>query len=141
MLVRAGRGCGLGPGVPVACAGKGGVSGGAVVIRGGVNVAIGSATVWACLVPLLLDALFPAKVSCCSFFLHLQHHLDVSTCEVLCAWSLLKELSQSLGTLVKTGVEGRKKEKQEKMLRNFTMCACFGRPPVVSGNPGIITSP
>lgn len=126
--MRAGRGCGLGPGVPVACAGKGGVRGGVVVIRGGVNVAIGSATVWACLVPLLLDTLFPAEVSCCgccSFLLHLQHHLDVSKCEVLCAWSLLKELSQSLGTLVKTGVEGRRKEKQEKMLRNFTTCACW----------------
>lgn len=126
--MRAGRGCGLGPGVPVACAGKGGVRGGVVVIRGGVNVAIGSATVWACLVPLLLDTLFPAEVSCCgccSFLLHLQHHLDVSKCEALCAWSLLKELSQSLGTLVKTGVEGRRKEKQEKMLRNFTTCACW----------------
>lgn len=140
--MRAGRGCGLGPGVPVACAGKGGVRGGVVVIRGGVNVAIGSATVWACLVPLLLDTLFPAEVSCCgccSFLLHLQHHLDVSKCEVLCAWSLLKELSQSLGTLVKTGVEGRKKTGENvKRLHNVCM---FWNATVVSGTPGIITSP
>lgn len=136
--MRAGRGCGLGPGVPVACAGEGGV----VVIRGGVSVAIGSATVWACLVPLLLDTLFPAEVSCCgccSFLLHLQHHLDVSKCEVLCAWSLLKELSQSLGTLVKTGVEGRKKTGENvKRLHNVCM---FWNATVVSGTPGIITSP